>query len=82
MQLDRALRYVFLDPTWSTSNSSFIWLLPDSSPLVDVLNALISAPVSAYTTLVGFHLADQAYRQSNQSLPAAPANDFIPMRTY
>jgi hypothetical protein len=60
----------------------FIWLLPDAGVLDDVLNTLLSTPISAYTTLVGFHLAGQAYRLSNQLVPNVVAGDFVPTRNY
>ena len=60
----------------------FIWLLPDAGAADDVLNTIISTPITAYITLVGFHLAGQAYRLSTQPIRAVPATDFVPTRNY
>lgn len=59
-----------------------LWIMPSDSVWDDVINTVISTPITAYTTLIGFHLAGQAYRLASQFESARPSRDASPARNF
>ncbi|MCC6791230.1 MAG: DUF4013 domain-containing protein [Thermomicrobiales bacterium] len=62
--------------------AGIVWTMPSDSVWDDVINTVISTPITAYTTLIGFHLAGQAYRLASQFELARPRRDVSPARNF